>query len=120
MNDQVVVVVLFSAFFFYSSLIAILPHFLLICILASLNLSGVTHKTGSAPKLIFGLEFRRSFKPFSHAQFHGFPCKRLRNKKRKKKVNHLTPENDEHLMSSYNITPESHTEVTRINKTITN
>ena len=34
-------------------------------------------------------------------------------------INPLTPKRDEHLISPYNITPESHTKVTRIEKMIT-
>ena len=33
-------------------------------------------------------------------------------------VNLLTPKNVQHLISSYNVTPESHSKVTRIKKII--
>ena len=35
-------------------------------------------------------------------------------------INHLTPKNDQHLISPYNITAESHINVMRIKETITN
>ena len=35
-------------------------------------------------------------------------------------INHLTPKNDQHLISPYNITVESHINVMRIKETITN
>ena len=35
-------------------------------------------------------------------------------------INHLTPKNDQHLNSPYNITPESYINVMKIKETITN
>ena len=37
-----------------------------------------------------------------------------------KTVNYLTPKSDEHLISPYNITPESHIKVMRIKEMTTN
>ena len=64
--------------------------------------------TGCEGKSISSLDVCRQVKCHSMYLFHYF------------KKNSLTPKSDSHLISPYNITPESHFKVMRIKEMITN